>query len=167
MDINQRLASFFDLFLGLPVHPLVVHGVVVLVPLYAVWVAYRVVKNRSISRSGIWIGFFLVLISVVTRLSGHALASRIGYDSIEASGHLRVGDLYPIAMISFYIFVILHNKSLQSRRRGKWWLAPLVKGVVVVGSVGLLFVTLWAGHSGATSHWQGVKDYTEFGDFTP
>lgn len=148
-------------------HPLVVHGVVVLVPLFALFVGYRVIKNRSISRNVMVIGFALLLISVASRLSGEALASRIGYESIKETGHLTAGNFYPFAVLLFLIFVWLYNRSLQRRRNSRWWFTPLTKGLVVVSSVGILLFTLWTGHTGATSHWQGVKNYTEFGDQQP
>lgn len=167
MDFTKSISKFFDLVLGLPMHPLVVHGVVVLVPLFALYVGFRVIKNRSITRNTIVIGLILLLISSASRLSGEALASRIGYESIKETGHLTAGNFYPFAVLSFLILVWLYNRSLQRRRNFRWWLTPVTKGLVLVSSIGLLLFTLWTGHTGATSHWQGVKDYTEFGDQKP
>ncbi len=167
MEISQTLSRYFDLFFGLPLHPLVVHGVVVLVPLFALYVAYRVVKGKVISRNAMFVGVILLVISAASRLSGEALASRIGYESIEETGHLSAGNIYPLTIFGFLVLVWLYNKSMQRRRNSRWWFAPLVKGLVVVSSVAILLFTLWTGHTGATSHWQGVRDYTEFGDRQP
>lgn len=167
MDISQSLSRYLDLFLGLPMHPLVVHGVVVLVPIFALYVGYRAIKNRVIARNAFLVGLGLLIISVASRLSGEALASRIGYESIEETGHFSAGNIYPLLVAIFLIVVALYNSSLQRRRRSRWWFAPLIKGLVVASSIGILLFTLWTGHTGAKSHWQGVKNYTEFGDNKP
>ncbi len=167
MEISQSLSRYLDLFLGLPMHPLVVHGVVVLVPIFALYVGYRAVKNNAIPRNVLLVGLLLLGIAVASRLSGEALASRIGYESIEETGHLSAGNIYPLFVLIFLVIVVLYNSSLQRRRRNRWWFAPLIKGVVVMSSIGILLFTLWTGHTGAKSHWQGVKNYTEFGDNKP
>lgn len=167
MEISQSLSRYLDLFLGLPMHPLVVHGVVVLVPIFALYIGYRAVKNRAIPRSALMVGLLLLVISAASRLSGEALASRIGYESIEETGHLSAGNMYPLMVGLFLVVIFLYNASLQRRRRSRWWFAPLIKGVVVVSSVSIVLFTVWTGHTGAKSHWQGVKNYTEFGDNKP
>jgi hypothetical protein len=167
VELLESASRFFDLFFGLPLHPLVVHGVVVLVPIFAFYTAYRAIKNRPIQRNALLLGVLLLLISVSSRLSGEALASRIGYESIEESGHLNAGNIYPLMVLGFLILVFIYNRSVQRRRNSKWWFAPLAKGLLVIASVGILLFTLWTGHTGAKSHWQGIKDYTEYGDQKP
>jgi hypothetical protein len=167
VEISQTLSQYLDLFFGLPMHPLVVHGVVVLVPIFALYVGYRAIKNRAVPRSALLVGLVLLVISAASRLSGEALASRIGYETIKETGHLSAGDKYPLIVAIFLFVIFLYNSSLQRRRRSRWWFAPLIKGIVVVSSIGILLFTFWVGHTGAKSHWQGIKNYTEYGDYKP
>ena len=146
---------------GVPVHPLVVHAVVVLLPLAAV----GVILIAAIPRWRAAIGFTVLLVTAVGTalvpvaiMSGNNLADSIGKSELVAR-HQELGStLWYIAVPLLLVSVLL------------WWLGrrersepPLSTAASV--SVGLLSVVVAVativqvvrvGHSGAEAVWSGV-----------
>lgn len=147
---------------GIPLHPLVVHAVVVLVPLAAVGVlALAVVPG--------WRKNYATLVLVVTALATLLVpvATSTGEDLKDAVGdgplveqHAELGG----TLLWFALPLLACAAAL-------WWLGrkeradqPVAKGLAVTVAVLSLVVALAAtaqtvriGHSGATSVWEGVS----------
>jgi hypothetical protein len=146
---------------GVPVHPLVVHAVVVLLPLAAV----GVILIAAIPRWRAAIGFTVLAITAVgtalvpiATMSGNNLAASIGTSPLVAH-HQQLGNtLWYVAVPLLLVSVLL------------WWLGrrerheqPLSTAASV--AVGMLSVLVAAativqvvrvGHSGADAVWSGV-----------
>jgi uncharacterized membrane protein len=143
---------------GVPLHPLVVHAVVVLVPLAALGVLAVAVVPKWRPRFGGLVATFAVLgaalVPVATQ-SGEVLESLLGSDeAIERHSELGETLLYsavPLAMIAVALWWIGRREE-----RGAPWPRVLVLAVASLGVVVALGVTVQVvliGHSGADAAW--------------
>ncbi|MCX6434000.1 MAG: cytochrome b5-like heme/steroid binding domain-containing protein [Actinobacteria bacterium] len=143
----------FDLITGIPVHPLVVHAVVVLLPLSALALIAIVLIPR-------WRGTFgwLVLAGLfvgagatfVAKESGEALAARVGLPQEHASW----GDRLPlVAMLLLIVAAIWFWRGASPDRRGA--LTTVLGVAAIVLAVAAIALTIVVGHSGAEAVWQG------------
>jgi len=145
--------ELFDTIGGLPVHPLVIHFVVVLVPLAAVGLIVAVLNSAFRRRLDLAL---LVLLAVslplafVAKESGEALSERIGI----TERHEDLGDIFPVwvavlaVVAAFWIFIV--------RRGGMDVLRKVVGLVLVALSVGVTALTFLVGHSGAEATWANL-----------
>jgi uncharacterized membrane protein len=142
--------EIFDTVAGLPVHPLVIHSVVVLVPLAAVGLIVAVLNKAFRTR----FAFALVALIAVTvplafiaKESGEALAERVGI----SEQHETLGGTLPI-----WVAVLLGMSVVWlviARRDGSVLVRRILGGVVVFTAVQTIVVTLLVGHSGAEATW--------------
>jgi len=149
----------FDLINGLPVHPLVVHAAVVLVPLTAIGVMVMAVWPRFSQRHG-WlvVGSSLVALGAnfVAKESGEGLEDRVGEPGFD---HAELGDIMPIFAAALAVVVIV--LWLIDRRAPVDGPAPrralrIVAAVLaVVVAVANLVWVYRVGDSGAKSVWTG------------
>lgn len=152
-----------DVVAGLPLHPLVVHAAVVLVPAAAVVVAVAGVWPRFRR----WAGYLpaalalaaLVVVPVATQ-SGEALQSRLG-DPPFIEEHADLGEALVPWVVALAVMGGVVTAVEVLRRRG----TRLHRGVVVVVGVaavavgvGAVVQTVLVGHSGAASVWSDVGE---------
>jgi uncharacterized membrane protein len=144
----------FDLIAGLPLHPLLVHLAVVLLPVMAV-VTPLVVARPAWRPALRWvvIADFVTFVGVfVTAQAGESLQSRLSQAAGHpvAHDHGEMGDM--LVPISLLLFLVALAAMFAMRRGG--FLVPA--SIVVVALVGLLGVgmTVAVGHSGAQASWQ-------------
>lgn len=145
----------FDVF-GLPLHPLVVHAVVVLLPLSALGLIACVAVSRwrrhyaGLSVLGLTAG---AASAFVAAASGNALAAQVG----TPLAHQAIGQLLPwVAAATLALSAVWY--FLQ---RGRDEQAPLVRGMGVLAAVAAaasIVVTVLVGHSGATAVWGGTSN---------
>lgn len=148
----------FDVVAGLPVHPLLVHATVVLVPLIGLLVAAAAVWPTLRRRAG-WLtgvlGVLAVGLTWVTIQAGEAFEQRLGMTVAEhsAAGRALLPWAAGVAVAGLAI-------SWWGTRTGRRSVArPLVALIVAAGLVaglGSVVMTVRAGHTGATSVWGGV-----------
>lgn len=145
----------FDLVMGLPVHPLIVHLAVVLIPLAAIAAIVMAVKPGVSRKYGaVIIGITVVgqLSSIVAKLSGEALLERL---DMELERHTELGNLAPLASVPLLVLVILLYQ-VDRRRRG----SKVRKLIAVLTIVAALFAAGYialTGHSGAEAVWSWVQ----------
>ena len=144
--------EFFDTIGGLPVHPLVLHFVVVLVPLAAlgliVAVANKPFRKRFALALVLLLGVSLPL-AFVAKQSGEALAERIGV----TERHQTLGDSFPLWVAALTVVSVVW---LVIDRRGGRDVARKIVGLVLVAlSIGVTALTFLVGHSGAEATWAG------------
>ncbi len=145
---------------GLPVHALVVHAVVVLVPLAALGVIAIALRPAWRATYG-WLTVLVaavatVLVPVATS-SGESLQERVG-DSPAISDHAELGDQLLIFMVPT-LAVAAAIVWLDRRRRAgsgqpRLLMVTSVLGVVLAIAVGVQVARI--GHSGATAVWKPV-----------
>lgn len=142
--------------LGLPLHPLVVHAVVVLVPLACLGALIVVLSGRARVRYG-WLtaafGLAGAASAIAARLSGEVLFGEIG-GSPATVAHRNWGLLapYPAIVLAVALPVLL----LVDRRRsgGRPGTAfRLAAALTVAAAITGLVLIVLTGHSGATAVW--------------
>jgi hypothetical protein len=139
--------------LGLPLHPLVVHAAVVLIPLVALGMVVAAASPTWAERLRLPLGVLAVggaVAAVVARWSGQQLLARVP-GSAELAQHVDVADLLAWFVVAFAVLVV-GWAVLSVRGTAPRWLGWLV-------AVSGLAVTVWtvlAGHTGATSVWGDV-----------
>ncbi len=160
---------------GLPVHPLVVHATVVLVPLTALALLLAVLVPRFRAWAG-WLPLGLALLSPLLALSsttsGENLEQRLG-ESPLIERHAELGEMLIwwclgmlVAAVALMVLTRRHGSDQTAPAAGErgngpgagpsrgWMVALAVVGVVA--SVGTLVQVALIGHSGAESVWGGV-----------
>ena len=142
---------------GLPVHPLIVHATVVMVPLTAVAVALWFLSARFRAWSGI-LPLAMAAVSVVlaplSTSSGEELEHMVG-ESKLVQEHAELGDMLVWWCLGM---LVVAAAGWFLRRRGDLGkgltVALVVAGVVVSG--GTLVQVVLIGHSGAKAAWSDV-----------
>jgi len=142
----------FDLITGLPVHILVNHVVVVIVPLAVITVILAVAFPRlrqTYRYPAVGLAIVGALSAIVAEQSGEALEARVGV----AKEHSEWGEMLPpVAVALAVLSVIWLIVSYMSSSRGKI-LAAVIGGVVIIVGIVAVVITVLAGHSGAQSVW--------------
>jgi len=149
----------FDTIFGLPMHVLVVHFVVALVPLIAIATAAIAVVPAWRER---WIGWAVlanaaaVILAWVARLSGQAFIKRLdrlspAYAEITKTHRARGLNLIWFVLALFAVSLLLYLLGRDSKNRG------LVVGIVTVVAAALVvYEVILTGHSGSSAVWKGV-----------
>lgn len=150
----------FSLF-GLPVHPLIVHATVVVVPAAAVAVALAAVWSRFRR----WFSWgtpaaavaATILVPLATS-SGESLQQQLPRTAlIEA--HVRLAEGLLPWVIALSVLAVagwwMHGLAgrFSPRRPLARWLPVLVAVLAVVAAVGTLVEVVLIGHSGAAAAW--------------
>lgn len=143
-----------DTLSGLPLHPLVVHAAVVLVPLAALGAILMAFLPRFSRR----FGPLVVVVSVVAaasawlaRVTGGTLNETVSV----SEEHAEWGHQMPVAAVALALLTVvfwLFDRGVPSNRSRAWWLKALALLVVLV-SVVAVYLTVVAGHSGAEAVW--------------
>lgn len=150
------MENLFDLFFGLPLHPLIDHVVVIILPLSALgailltfFAKYR--KNYGFL---VLLGMFVSAISAfIAKQSGEALAARVGWPG----NHAELGT--NLVIVSFVLFVVylvwfILQKVDKSKVSNLQFLIKITSGLLVISSVTALVLTVLVGHSGASASWE-------------
>ena len=140
----------FDTFNGLPIHPLVVHGVVVLLPL-------TILGTIAIAVRPAWRGKYgplVVLVAVVATVlipvstqSGEALEKHVG----NPGSHAALGDQLIWFALPLLVLVVLLVALDRAGRRGGLMTAVAVLAVVAAVASGVQVFRV--GDSGARAAW--------------
>jgi hypothetical protein len=143
-------SSPLDTFGGLPVHPLAVHGAVVLLPLSALALALLIFvpKWRKTFFPLTLIGLGLsTVFTYIAKESGEALGERVG----EPQTHEALGTiLFPASVGLFALGITFY--FLQRKERPKWQLQAAA-GLALAGIISVSGLTYFVGHSGAEATW--------------
>jgi cytochrome b involved in lipid metabolism len=145
--------EIFDTVAGLPVHPLVIHFAVVLVPLAAVGLVVAVLNKAFRTRFAF---AFIVLIVVtvplafVAKESGESLAERVGI----TENHESLGEVFPLWVSVLAVAAVVWY--LIARRDGINALRKIAGGVLIALSVGVTALSFLVGHSGAEATWSSL-----------
>lgn len=139
----------FDTITGLPLHPLVIHGVVVGVPLMAVVTIVVAVRRNLRERFSWWVAganTLLFLLTLVAKQSGEALQqARGGQIALE---HGQLGSLLPW----FALVLALASAAVAATSRNKA-LGPVSVVFSIIAAVAAVYWTVRTGDAGARSVW--------------
>ncbi|MDO5697638.1 MAG: cytochrome b5-like heme/steroid binding domain-containing protein [Dermatophilus congolensis] len=150
--VSATSSGPFDLILGLPVHPLVVHAVVVLLPLGALMVIALFVVKRW-RRPMAWPTLAVLAVAagsaVLASQSGEALEERVG----DPGAHAEWGER--LVIVSIVLLVVAALWLVLAARQRQSSLASTVLGAVaVVMSIVALGLAGITGHSGSEAAWK-------------
>lgn len=138
---------------GLPLHPLVVHAVVVLLPLAALGlVAISFVPRWSV-RYGplVWPVALVALISAfIADQSGRELALKVGVPAEHMQAGEQVKFVAAGVLVMSLVVWLLDRKATKAKRS---ILEKVLAGVAVAVSLLAIYVTFLAGDSGARAVW--------------
>ena len=151
----------FDTAFGLPLHPLVVHAVVVLAPLTVVLLVAYAVSERFRVWSG-WltpaVASLTLVLSFVATQSGEPLEHRVG-ESALVREHAEYGDVLPWVVLAATVLAwalwLVRRRSLQGGSAPSG-LFRVLAVVGVVAALGLAVDVALVGHSGAAAVWSGT-----------
>lgn len=150
----EELGGPLDLVMGLPVHPLVVHAAVVLVPLVALaalamsyWPSFSIKYGKPI----LIIAVVAQLSLFVAKASGESFEERLGKD---VERHADLGEIAPLTFIPLLVLLFIRWRMDRS---GATVGSPKVRRLVSVllaltAILAMVFIYL-VGHSGAESVW--------------
>lgn len=136
---------------SLPAHPLIVHGVIVALPVAALWLLLAVWKPRLLRRShaALWAVSVLGALGVIAaKSSGDSLAAAVGLPDAHADAGNRLVPV-SIAMAASVMLVTVFTVLRPTRIAG-----PLTRGLAGALALAVLPLTYIAGHSGAESVWK-------------
>ena len=143
--------GLFDTIAGLPMHPLLVHAPVVLLPLGALGLLLVLVRRAWRERYGFLVGAALVAgagAAFAAAESGEALAKRVGVPA----DHSTWGDRLPLAAGA--LAVVALGWLLSTRRSAQSGLAKGLGALAAVLAVAVVALTALVGHSGASAAWK-------------
>ena len=136
---------------GLPLHPLVVHAAVVLIPLTGVLALLMVLVPRFSYRFGplvLVLGWIAAGAAFVSKETGEVLRRQV--EDVSAT-HVESGDLLP--MFAGVQAVLITLLWLADRRGGRGVLGILVALFTLLAVVAAGYWTYRTGESGAQSVW--------------
>lgn len=143
-----------DQVAGLPLHPLVVHAVVVLVPLTAlglVVMASSGTRSRRYSPAVLLVAVVAAGAAFVAMWSGQQLRrERAG---LPASVHFQYGEILP--WVALGLLVLVAVMALMDRQGGghRNAVGTVFSIVAIVAAVAAVVMTVLTGHAGAQLVW--------------
>ena len=146
----------FDLVTGLPVHPLISHAVVVIVPLAAIGalILTFIHKWRTTYSPLVLIAVLLSPISAfIATQSGEALSERVGLPK----SHSTLGERLSFVVLAFAIVFSIWfaiERSARVRTKVPKILQQVVTVIVPILAAVSLVLTFLVGHSGAEATWK-------------
>ncbi len=149
----------FDTITGIPVHPLVVHAVVVFLPLAAIATGAVAVRPawRRFTPLLIAVNAVMAVVTFAAKESGEQLEHRIEQFQTPPGlhEHTQWGDrLFLLSLALFVGALVMHvTRSMKG-------VARIVGLLAVVGAVAVVGVTVYVGHTGATAVWQQTIENT-------
>lgn len=144
----------FGTLAGLPLHPLLVHSAVVLVPLVAIGALVMSYLPSFSRRHGKIILILAVIAQVsvfLAKMSGEAFAEILD-KNVEK--HAELGEITPLVTLPMVILIYLRWRMDRSGSTfGSVVIRRLTSLALVVASLISIIVIVLVGHSGASSVW--------------
>jgi protein-S-isoprenylcysteine O-methyltransferase Ste14 len=143
-------------------HPLIVHGAVVLVPLAALGLMIMAVRPSFSRRFGVLVVIVAgagALASVAAKLSGEELAERVG----TPEAHAELGDVMPLVVLGLFVLGLafwLVDRGIPGNKPRPGWLVVYAI-LLFLASAFAIYWTIRVGHSGAEATWSGVVERTD------
>jgi hypothetical protein len=156
---------------GLPLHPLLVHATVVIVPAAALTVLLAALWPRFRR----WAGFLPLGLAVaglvldpLSTSSGESLEHQVGHSAlVEKHSELAEG-LLPWLIVLVVLAAALYAWDWRQGRRdvgeqatSRAWVSVLISALAVVAALGTSVQVVLIGHSGARAAWSGVASQSK------
>jgi len=145
-----------DLITGLPWHPLIIHGVVVLVPLAAIGVVLVMFIpkiRRTYSPLVLGTLYVATIFAFLATQSGEALAERVGLPNPHATQGERLLYVVVAFSILFTIWFALEY-SVRIQKVVPSAIQPVLNVIIPITAIASIVLTVLVGHSGAEASWK-------------
>jgi hypothetical protein len=146
------------MFAGLPLHPLLVHSAVVLVPLVAIGglvMSYLPSFSRRHGKLILIVALVAQVSVFLAKMSGEAFSEILDK---EVEKHAQLGEITPFVTIPMVVLIYLRWRMDRSgSSTGSVLIRRLTSVALVLASVASLVVIFLVGHSGASSVWGWVE----------
>ena len=158
----------FDTISGLPVHALMVHVPIVLIPLSALGAILIAARPKALRLFGVATVIAAVvgaLASFVAKYSGQELAGRVGWPQ----EHVDYGNSYPLAGVAYLVLLVvfwLFARGVPLNRHRPLWL-KFYGGILIFAALFMCYLTLLTGISGTSATWSGVVEQSQPNVFVP
>ena len=154
MQLYDELGGPFDLVMGLPLHPLVVHAAVVLVPLVALSalaMSYWPSFSRKYGKPILILAIIAQLSLFVAKSSGEAFQERLNK---EVQRHADFGEIAPLTFIPLLVLLFVRWRMDRSGATvGSPSVRRMVSILLALAAILALVYIYLTGHSGAESVW--------------
>ncbi|MEO6472076.1 MAG: DUF2231 domain-containing protein [Aeromicrobium sp.] len=154
----------FNTIFGLPMHPLVVHATVVVVPTAAVCVALSALWPRFRAWANylpLGLSLLALILVPVSTSSGESLEHNLPHTAlIERHADLAEGLLVWVIVVAVAAALMLaYDRFGQNddKSPAPRWIATGIIAISLVSSIGTGVQVGRIGHSGAQAAWTGVK----------
>lgn len=168
-----------DSIFGIPAHPLIVHGVVVLVPLVALGAIAVMVSPRVRSHIG-WLVAAGALLNVIlvplAAGSGESLEERVDETALVEI-HTEMGEqltawviVLAVGIVAFMLLALLASRRSGDKPAPFWaarWVNLALVAVTIIASCGAIVQVARIGHSGAKATWSDASAASHVGQGTP
>jgi len=146
------------MFAGLPLHPLLVHSAVVLVPLVAIGALVMSYLPSFSRRHGKIILILAVIAQIsvfLAKMSGEAFAEILD-KNVEK--HAELGEITPLVTLPMVALIYLRWRMDRSGSTfGSVAIRRLTSVALVIASLVSIIVIVLVGHSGASSVWGWIE----------
>lgn len=139
--------------LGLPLHPLLVHGSVVLVPLTALGLIVmftNIKRGQRYAPAVLFVAAMATITSFLAAESGKDLADDLG---LGRRDHFEFGEYVPWAAAAMFGVALLLAGLDKQAKGGRSGVAKLLALVGAVGSLVAVALVVYVGHTGAELVW--------------
>lgn len=157
--------SFLDTINGLPVHILVIHAVVVLVPLAAIGAITMVVWPKFSKRFGPLVVIVAGVASVaalIARQSGLQFIRRFDPPTDDMLRHEDIAQWMAWIAFGFFLFVLVYwlfDRGVPMNKTRPRWLS-LLGFLLILASLFTIWWTYRAGDSGTRAVWESTVQNT-------
>jgi cytochrome b involved in lipid metabolism len=144
------MEKIFDLFFGLPLHPLIDHVVVIFLPVFSIALIAAIffekirIKYGFLIQVGLGIGF---VSSFIAKQSGEALSIRVG----TPFPHAELGENLVLIALGLFVTSLVWFYLQKSENKV---VSKIIGSISVLLAIATLVFTVLVGHSGAEATWK-------------
>jgi hypothetical protein len=146
--------GLFGSVAGLPLHPLVIHASIVLIPLVAISalvMSYLPSFSRRYGKLVLVIALFAQLSLFLAKVTGEAFEEILDKDM---ENHAELGEIAPFITVPMVALIYLRWRLDRSGATvGSVWIRRLTSLALILASLASIAVIVLVGHSGAESVW--------------
>ena len=156
----------FDSINGVPIHALIVHVAIVLIPLSAIGAILIAARPKALRFFGVKTVIAAavgVVAGVISKTSGQNLSQRVGWPQ----EHVDYGNIFPIAAVAFLLLLVvfwLIARGVPLNRNRPLWL-KVFGAALILAAIGITYLTVLTGFSGASATWTKTIENTQPGTF--
>lgn len=146
--------GLFGSVAGLPLHPLVIHASIVLIPLVAIGalvMSYLPSFSRRYGKLILVIALFAQVSLFLAKVTGEAFEEILDKDM---GNHAELGEIAPFVTLPMVVLIYLRWRLDRSGATvGSVWVRRLTSLALILASLASIAVIVLVGHSGAQSVW--------------